>query len=552
MIRRQEAVIQRSYAVIPEMETSMQSRETAKSSIAVIGAIVIVVLVGAGVYYKIESSTSTGGIEESGKTGENGTSGNGAIDPPTGSAAGGGGTEEITPAANTGSTDIGSSDIGTDAPDPELPPAIAVRTYHGKVVDPLGEELTGVSIRSGPFTTPDEATATTDAEGRFTISILADLQPLVRMSHPGYFQQIVELEKGREPSIPYLLFRGGLIRGRVEGPIVVEGGAIENAPVPDVVLEFAGMEGWFDQVTTDDDGRYEMTAPFGPVVITVRTVAYRDEQILDVESSREKVVEHDILLVPGIRLEVVLFGIGEAVADAHLRVFTGRGLEGEGRSNALGKAAFTGLTPGRGKVVVVSPGYRAEMHALILGENRALIRKPISLDPSTPWTLEVVDSDGNARPDANVRIKLDRIELVNALAGDSKALDILGRERNYAIDITAPDAPRTRVRFRIPTEGPPLLRVRLPRGGRFAGVVVDTLDRPIAGAGVLITPTGGTDSAQGPPRLTSTSLDGSFRTELFAPGPYRVQVQHPKLGRSSVDTRIVEGEDRDVGKIKIE
>ena len=533
------------------LERSPEPRTSGKGSTLLLIAVVIVILAGGGAFFIFESSEkgSGEGQESPGASSES-TSENRdtATVPEPGDTPH---PATVSPSGEPNSA-AGPSSLNGATSEPKDPDAAKLQKYSGVIANTLGESLAGVVIQSGPYTRPDEITATSDDEGAFTIELPVDQSPTVRMSHPGYFKQIVELERARELSIPYLLFRGGLIRGRVQGPIVVEGGDIKTQPTAGVLLEFAGMEGWFDEVTTDADGKYEITAPFGPVIITARTPLYRDEQILDVEASRKDIVEHDITLQPGIRLEAVLFGVGEAVGDAHVRVFTDLGLEGEGRSTPLGKATFDGLTPGQGKVVVVKSGYRAELHALVLGDNRPLVRRPISLDPSSPWSLEVVDSNGNARPDAMVRIRLDRIELVTAPAGDAKALDILGRDRHYQIDISAPDAPRTRVRFRIPTEGPPVLKVRLPRGGRIEGIVVDPNDRPIAGASILIAPTGGANSTQGPPRLTSTSLDGSFRTELFAPGPYRVQAHHPKIGRAAIDTRVIEGEDRDVGKIKVE
>ena len=60
---------------------------------------------------------------------------------------------------------------------------------------------------------------------------------------------------------------------------------------------------------------------------------------------------------------------------------------------------------------------------------------------------------------------------------------------------------------------------------------------------------------EGPEDIALNDPTGFFQTrlsELFAPGSYRIQVHHPKLGRVGIETRILEGEDKDVGTIRFE
>ncbi len=461
----------------------------------------------------------------------------------------------------TGGAPVGSSDGAdrgeTPAPggDPIENPGDGGATaetilFPGVVLDALGTPLARAKISSGPFPSKDEIVVLTDDRGVFEISLPADASPMVRMEAAGHYSQVVELE--RTPDLPYLLFLGGAIRGVVRGPRRAESGEVEDAPVPSVSIEIAGREGWFHEVTTDADGKYAVVAPPGAVVLTVRSAEFADERLLDVEAIRDGEVVRDILLRPGVQVDLTVSGDQEMVAGAHVRALTDLGQEGEGTTDGVGKLTFAGLTQGNGRLVIVTPGYQAELHSLVLGDNRLLIRRWVTLQRSTPFTLEVVDSAGDPRPDANVRIRLDQIDLVTASAGDLQALQVLGPDRTYSIEVVAPDAPRVQVRFRIPTDGPPYLRVILPKGGRFRGRVVDARDRPVAGAGVLISSVAGNEAHLGPPRLTSTAADGSFRTELFAPGPYRVQVHHPRLGRVGVDTKMVEGEDQDLGAIQLE
>jgi hypothetical protein len=66
---------------------------------------------------------------------------------------------------------------------------------------------------------------------------------------------------------------------------------------------------------------------------------------------------------------------------------------------------------------------------------------------------------------------------------------------------------------------------------------------------VLIISLEAADESWGTPQLTASAVDGTFRSELLAPGPYRVQIHHPQLGRTSLDTALAGGSDHDLGKL---
>jgi len=415
------------------------------------------------------------------------------------------------------------------------------------VSDALARPIPGVTVTAGATPADEERVVRADDGGRFEIELPIGERPFVRIEAPGHPRLVVELE--REPRVPYLLFRGGVVRGTVRGAAP---GAVSGAPpvpLPGVRIEVAGTEGWGGEVTTDAEGRYSVTAPQGAIVLTVRSPAHRDAQILDVEAVRDGEVVRDLLLEPGIEVEAIVLADGAPLADAWVRMLTDLGEEASGRTDGIGRILLGGLSPGNGRLVVAHPGYRAELNPFEITEGSPRIRRTVTLERCAPFTLEVVDSAGKPRPDAMVRIRLDQLELVTAAAGDHHALQVLGRERAYSLDVAAADTPRVRVRYRIPADGPALLRVILPAGGRFRGAAVDPRGDPVGGAGVLIISLGATDESWGTPQLTTTAVDGTFRSELLAPGSYRVQLHHPHLGRASVDTSLVEGVDRDLGKL---
>ena len=105
---------------------------------------------------------------------------------------------------------------------------------------------------------------------------------------------------------------------------------------------------------------------------------------------------------------------------------------------------------------------------------------------------------------------------------------------------------------RVDQSEPETLRVVLTAGGRIRGKVVDRSGAPIAGVTVLITPTGPDARERGPSRVTTTSLRGAIETERAAPGTYKIQVSHPKLGRVARDVTVIDGEDADLGTIDLQ
>jgi len=471
---------------------------------------------------------------------------------------GAGGAETPSPPAAPAASGASAIPASPDSPFgafvPTAEPTFVI--YRGEVCDALARRIPGATVTAGAVPADDEGAervVRADDEGRFEIGIPIGERPFVRIEAPGHPRLVVELE--REPRVPYLLFRGGTIRGTVRG---TTGGPDASAdrtaapvPLPGLRIEVAGTEGWSDAVTTDAEGRYSVTAPRGAVVLTVRSPAHRDAQILDVEALIDEETVRDIVLEPGIELEAIVIADGAPLAGAHVRALTDFGEEGSGRTDGAGRIVLGGLSPGSGRLVVVHPGYRAELPSLSLPEGSSRIRRTVTLERCAPFTLEVVDSAGQPRPDATVRIRLEQIELVTAAAGDPHALQVLGRDRAYSLDVAAADAARVRLRYRVPDDASPRLRVVLPAGSRFVGTAVDGRGNPVAGAGVLIVSLAATEESWGTPQLSTTAVDGTFRSELLAPGPYRVQVHHPHLGRTSVDTSIVEGQDRDLGKVAL-
>lgn len=432
---------------------------------------------------------------------------------------------------------------------PDGPPPV---TYRGEVADALGDPIAGATVTPSPPPEDPAPIVRTDESGAFEIGLPPDRPPVVTIEAPGHPRRTIELET--DPPIPYTLYRGGTIRGTVMGRTIGDDGAVsEPAPVPDAMLEVAGLEGWMVETSADAAGRYEMTAPVGPVVVTVRSRRHADLRVLDIEVERDETITRTISLGPGITLDVAVLGDGQPLVGAEVRAITDLGEEGAGTTNPVGRIEFHGLTPGRGTLVIVRPGYRAETHAVKLAIEDAGIamrlRQQVPLEPAVRWDLTVVDAAGEPVPDAEVRIREGRLELLRAPVSDTAGLQVLGPDRTYSVEVSAPDRPRVTVRHRITTE--PDLRVVLPRGGRFTGRVVDDRDRAVSTADILIVPVGGPSAQQGAPRLVRARLDGTFRSELLVPGPYRVQVTDSRLGRVAADAAIEDGSDSALGDMRL-
>ncbi|HIA27416.1 MAG TPA: carboxypeptidase regulatory-like domain-containing protein, partial [Planctomycetes bacterium] len=323
-----------------------------------------------------------------------------------------------------------------------------------------------------------------------------------------------------------------------------------NEPVPGASLEIAGGEGWFDRVTADDGGEYRFDAPPGPVVVTVRSDTCGDQRIHDLVIRRDEEIRHDVLLHRGCRVELIVMSSAGATAGAATRVMvTALDERVESVSGEDGHAIHDGLTPGPGKYAVVASGFREVAVDILIPASRTLVRKPIFLERAPTWSLEVVDPEGKAMPEAFVIIRRDRDPIVSARAKEKEKLQVLDPTRTYSIEVSAEGFARVRKSLEIDADGSTTLGVQLMRGGRISGRMLDFRQQPVPGAQVLISSRNLPPGDKPVARLTTTARDGSFRTTRFAPGSYRVQMSTPRLGRVSVDIVIRDGEDSILGNI---
>lgn len=422
----------------------------------------------------------------------------------------------------------------------------------GFLVDALGKPIAGGHVRLYPY--DDQFVGVeSDDNGRFLLRIPAEgasgSAPLVDIRAPGYYRQILQLSS--EPGRSYPLFRAGIFSGTVS--VVPDKVGDPNPPVPGARLEIAGAEGWFDEVTADGGGNYRFYAPPGPLLVTVRSDTCGDQRIENLVSRRDVEVRHDVLLHRGCQVDLVVMSSAGAMAGAKTRVEVNALNEVvEGVSGQNGHSLHFGLTPGRGKYIVIASGFKEVLVDFLIPSDRILVRKPVFLDPAPPWTLEVVDAEGNPFPEARITILRDRQEIVSCLAEEKGKLQVLDPERTYTIKAVAEGFAAAQKRFEVDAAGSTTLEIPLLRGGRISGRLLDHRRQPIAGAQVLISRRDLSPEEKPVARLTTTGGDGEFRTSRHAPGSYRIQLSAPRVGRVSVDIVVIDGKDKTLGDVVFE
>ncbi|MEE2856341.1 MAG: carboxypeptidase-like regulatory domain-containing protein [Planctomycetota bacterium] len=451
------------------------------------------------------------------------------------------------PIATTGIAPVATSDPARQKPAP----------WAGIIADALAQPIAGATIEL--ITTEDGVAHSTlsDDLGRFILLLPQGQQPFVSIRADGFYQ--VQVQLGSDPNEVYVLFRGGTLRGNVLGHVFVLSG--EEMPPPEPIVgatvEIAGGGGWHISVTTDSSGKYSVAIPPGRIIVTVRSKFHADARFDNLEVGRGEVLERDFILPAGVTLDAFVFSNEIPLIGARVRVFNEIKDEAEGFSASDGKARIPGLAAGVAKVQVVHPGYQEQIFEMIIPSDKIGVRRPYLMKKSQPFQIEVFDKDQHLLTDARVRIRRDRIEVVDTNAGDLEALSVLASGNTYMIEVRHSVKtesgevilpPRT-FRYTMPEEGPGQLSVELRPGGRITGVILAPNRYPVPGATVLIKAVGLDPGEAPPPRLVKSGNNGLFRSQPFTAGNWNISISHPQLGAMVLETSVEEGKDRSLGEL---
>lgn len=428
----------------------------------------------------------------------------------------------------------------------------------GYVGDALARPIAGARITLR--TNPEEgaASAITDDRGKFVLLLSADQFPIVTIEAEGYYQSTAELEEGESGT--YTLFRGGTLRGQVRGHIfVLKGQEVPDPePIPGARLEIAGINGWHTKILADDHGNYQITVPPGKLVATVRSPLHADARFVDLEIGRDEVLDRDMILAAGVILDGFVLGKEMTLAGARVRVFNDIRDEADAISAERGMVKIRGLASGMAKVHVVHPGYQETMWDLIIPSDVIGFRRPFPLLQSQPFQLTVTDPQGNALPEARVRIRRQGITIVDTTASDQEWLSVLASGKTYQVEARHAQIvngwhtqyPPRIFRYTMPAEGSGELTIELRPGGRITGVVQAPNGAPVPGATILVRARDVHPDEASPPRLLQTNRAGVFRSEPFATGRWGLTISHTQLGTMTTEALVEENKTSSLGELR--
>ena len=424
--------------------------------------------------------------------------------------------------------------------------------------------------------------AEVDGDGRFTIpDVPASDQVVVRALGEGF--ETTEsgphlVLAGETNDIgPVLVDPGLTVHGTISDP---RGRGISGAQVaisrgPELAL---GRDGAPPErvVLTDERGRYEIAhASRGPFNLLVSAEGYGNGlRARGVQLDQARQIEINVQLLLAVTLAGVVWLPGGEQPAIHVEVLARGGELGLGdalmRTDGEGRFRFTDLASGRHVLMLDPEGYLPLSHEVLPGSDREDIS--MELLPASGLGGVVTDEDGRPLKAFDLQLRHsdkqgnigETVGAVLRVRDDDGAFEVGDLvpgfylvevwAREHSVTISAP----ARV-----LKGGKVTRVNvaMQRAAILRGMIVDDLDRPVAGAKISLhgnnTPTFGflRDSAARGSWHTSTRSegDGSFEFTDVTARTYQVEVDHP--GYPLVhrnDIKVIEGRDVELETIVLD
>lgn len=395
----------------------------------------------------------------------------------------------------------------------------------------------GVPVRSARVSVTEDRTghafrqvdAVTDARGRFAVRrLLPGVYALVVVHSelaPVLLRELA-ISPGGGAHFTQRLSLGETIRGRVRGP---DGNPVSAVVRLDSIDGFTLPRTLAPTTTTDEAGSFSLRhAPAGRVRLAVSRDGWRTSKLMtSVEPGKGPVLVKDITLERGRTLSgYVRREDGRGLAGALVRAFA-RGTElaagsRGGVSKSDGSFEITSLLEAPDRVVVAATGYgtivrqvdaQAVSVEVVLQPAGAIVGKVVEVDgkPIRRCSILLEGEDGNLVRDAGVEDDSGRFAVADLAAG------------RYALRLSAPGYAVLTVSELLVSAGRTLEigAIRLTRGGRIEGNVVDESDSGVEGATVRTLRSAAT--------TVRSDEAGRFEIDGVNPGPVHLAVQHPEF-----------------------
>jgi protocatechuate 3,4-dioxygenase beta subunit len=426
---------------------------------------------------------------------------------------------------------------------------------YGRVSDSEGKPVEGAVVSAewpGPMIAapPSSAEQIADAEGRFAFLGLEPGTYRLFARHPDFAPAAAEatLLEERDAEVGIVLGTGARITGR----LVSE----EDEPVRGKV-SLRSLDGGSVgmllrrrfSVEADDDGRFSLGAvPAGEHALRAEAQGYGAKTIEIPVSGRSKEEDlGEIVLEKGLAIEGRVVGLdGAPVPEARVIGFkTSGGMmrfagmeQNETTSDAEGRFVVAGLSEGVYNVFATAPGYGG---AEPVPAEAGLKNLTLKLKPAGSIRGSVVDSDGRA---VSSFLAMARSPEGRGWGGQSQVDEESGifvlesvAEGEYVVEIVAPDYVSEAVSAVRVTGGSvtEVGAIRLRRGGRLAGTVVDGSGAPVAGATVQARQAGQRSFRFLDTGSTSTDRNGGFQIGGLPDGKVDVLGTHPSYADGRVE-----------------
>lgn len=435
----------------------------------------------------------------------------------------------------------------------------------GRVVDPAGEPLAGVSVgyRASPAEEPGAprsysdriaATATSDRDGGFQllvppgrVALYGDL-----VGWPESHTSLRWVEPGAElTGVELVMDDGVVLAGLVVDAL--------DTPIADATIHGRADEQYLDrQTTSGDDGRFELIA-MRPGRLTVWASASgrasSSPAVVELRPGDRKDDLRLVLPAPSEIHGVVIDDTGHPRAEMTVRAESAAipGPQAETHTDSAGAFQLTGLAEAPYVLIAEGPGVASAYHAGVMAPARA-----VEIVVSRTGTVAGRVTDEHAQPLADFWVRMDRRARPDAQAGESmipfvgENQRVLATDGTYLIDRVRPGrydvtfwatgfAANTLTGIEVPAGGEAEADASLVHGGTVVGTVTDAdSKRPIRGAAIRLS----TGSEY--PTVYSDAA-GAFAIPDIALGRRSLEVSHPSyIGRIATGIEVVHGDSRPI------
>ncbi len=430
----------------------------------------------------------------------------------------------------------------------------------------------------------------TDAKGQYSFqgiepSTAYYLMALHADFHAVQYDRVAVPDTGEAVAPDFHLKPGSTISGYVRAE---DGGAIADAMVHlDSPYMFDGSVKSPDRISakTDATGYYEMrNIPPGPRTISGQAEGFGTVTLMSslapFEGRAGDNKTQDLMLSVSAPIGGTVLGPdGKPVAEARVIAMmfqNDKSSRGEGKSDETGTFKIDGLAPGSYVLQVDAKGYRTQRaNRVATGDMTIKIELVSKLTvsgkvveggtPVTAFTAQALRTSANPTPGAPQIFENTDVKEFFASQPDGR-FELQGFDPGtYAVRISAEGfAPTISDTFTVlADQAPPPLTIRLQRGGKIEGRVVDSAGAPVAGAKVSSHDSAFSNSQADKifgdllapavtERTAMSNVEGYFTLDQLTAGSYLLEITHARYSTAMVtDLQLGDGQTLKAGNISL-